>query len=120
MKQPMYLEMMRDRPDSLKYDPNEWNEMKNFFYLEDAPYWYRGYVYFDTLGPQLDNMLKKHYSKIHVVAHTTQKTITQKYDGKLLTTDLDDAATELLLLVRQKNKYKRFKLDYQGIKTELQ
>lgn len=120
MQDPMYLEMMRKTPDSSKYDPEKWIEMKSFFYVEDAPYWYRGYVLYDTLGPQLNSMLKKHYAKIHVVAHTTRKTITQKYDGKLLTTDLDDAATELLLLVKQKRKYRRYKLDSQGIQTELE
>ena len=61
-------------------------------------------------------MLDKHYAKVHVVAHTTRKTITQKYDGKLLTTDLDDAATELLLMVKQKKKYIRYKMDSQAFK----
>jgi hypothetical protein len=73
----------------------------------------------DTLGPQLNSMLKKYKSKLHVVAHTTRETITEKYGGKLLTTDLNEAATELLLLVRKKNKYERFKIDSEGIKTEL-
>ena len=120
MKDPMYLEMMRRTPDSSKYSPEKWIEMKSFFYVEDAPYWYRGYVLYDTLGPQLNTMLRKHLAKIHVVAHTTRKTITQKYEGKLLTTDLDDAATELLMLVKHKKKYNRYKIDSQGIQTELE
>ena len=45
--------------------------------------------------------------------------INEKYDGKLLTTDLNDAATELLFLIRRKNKYKRYKIDSEGLKTEL-
>ena len=119
MKEPMYLEMMQSDPDSTKYDINHWMEMRSFFFYSESPYWYRGYVLSDTLGPQLNSMLKKYNSKLHVVAHTTRETITQKYDGKLLTTDLDKAATELLLLVRQKKKYQRFKIDSEGIKTEL-
>jgi len=119
MKEPMYLELMQEFPDSTKYDPNYWYQMRYFFYNSEGPYWYRGYVTSDTLGPQLNSMLDKYESKIHIVAHTTLETITEKYDGKLLTTDLNDAATELLLLVRRKSKYKRYKIDSEGIKTEL-
>lgn len=119
MQEPMYLDMMKDDPDSTRYDPMHWYEMRSFFYHRESPYWYRGYVNYDTLGPQLNAMLRKHDSKFHVVAHTPLETITQKYEGKLLTTDLNDAATQLLLMVRQRNKYKRYKIDSEGIKSEL-
>ncbi len=119
MQEPMYLELMKEYPDSTKYDQDYWYQMRYFFYNSEGPYWYRGYVNSDTLSPQLNSMLDKYDSKIHVVAHTTLETITQKYDGKLLTTDLNDAATELLLLVRRKSKYARYKIDSEGLKTEL-
>ena len=119
MKDPMYLDVMREAADSTKYDPGEWLNMRYFFYNPEGPYWYRGYVNSDTLAPQLNSMLNKYSSKIHVVAHTTRETITEKYNGKLLTTDLEDAATELLFLVRNRNKYKRYKIDSNGLKTEL-
>lgn len=119
MKDPMYLDIVEKYPDSTKYDPMQWWDMKLFFYDGDGPYWFRGYVQSDTLQPQLDAMLRKHDSKIHVVAHTTQETITQRYDGKLLTTDLNDAATQLLLLVKKRNKYKKYKIDSEGIQSEL-
>jgi len=119
MKEPMYLDLMQEYPDSTRYSADDWMDMRWFFYNAEGPYWFRGYVNSDTLGPQLDAMLKKHKSKIHVVAHTTQETITERYDGKLMTTDLNDAATQLLFMVRRKNKYTRFKIDSQGIKTEL-
>lgn len=119
MQEPIYLDIMKESPDSLKYDPNYWLEMRYFFYNPQGPYWYRGYVNSDTLDVQLNSMLEKHSSKIHVVAHTTLETITEKYDGKLLTTDLNDAATQLLFLVRHRNKYERYKIDSEGLKTEL-
>lgn len=119
MQEPMYLDVMKESADSTKYDPNDWFEMRYFFYNHEGPYWFRGYVQTDTLGPQLNSMLNKHSAKIHVVAHTTLETITQKYDGKLLTTDLDDAATQLLFLIKQRNKYKRYKIDSDGLKSEL-
>lgn len=119
MQEPMYLDIMKESPDSLKYDSNHWLEMRYFFYNPQGPYWFRGYVNSDTLDVQLNSMLDKHSSKIHVVAHTTLETITEKYDGKLLTTDLNDAATQLLFLVRHRNKYERYKIDSEGLKTEL-
>lgn len=120
MQEPMYLDLMKEFPDSTKYDSNHWLKMRYFFYNSEGPYWFRGYVNSDTLGSQLKSMLNKYNSKIHVVAHTTRETITEKYDGKLLTTDLNDAATQLLFLIRNKNKYKRYKIDSEGLKTELQ
>ena len=50
---------------------------------------------------------------------TPFETITQRYKGKFITTDLTEKATELLLLVRDKKKYKRFRIDSEGQKTEL-
>ena len=119
MKDPMYLDVMKQSPDSTKYDINSWYEMRYFFYNSEGPYWFRGYVNSDTLALELNAMLDKHDSKIHVVAHTTLETITEKYGGKLLTTDLNDAATQLLFLIRHRNKYKRYKIDSEGVKTEL-
>jgi hypothetical protein len=53
------------------------------------------------------------------VAHTPLETITQRYNGKLLTTDLNEAATQLLLLVKKRNKYLKFKIDSSGKISEL-
>ena len=119
MQEPMYLDIMKEFPDSTRYDSDEWSQMRYFFYNSEGPYWFRGYVTSDTLKTQLKTMLNKYKSKIHVVAHTTQETITERYDGKLLTTDLNDAATQLLFLIRDKNKYKRYKIDSEGVKSEL-
>ncbi len=119
MMQDMYLDILKDRPDSTAYDPQRWLEMKNFFYNDFNPFWYRGYVLSDTLDKQLSQMLKKYKSKIHVVAHTPVDSISEKYNGKLLCTDLKEAATELLFVTRKKRKYTRYKIDLQGLKTEL-
>jgi hypothetical protein len=59
-------------------------------------------------------MLKRYKSRVHIVAHTRQETITQRYDGKLLTTDLYDEATELLLITKNKKNYSTFKMDDEG------
>ncbi|MDT0553421.1 metallophosphoesterase [Urechidicola vernalis] len=114
-----FLDLMEEHADSTKYEVDEWETIRNHFYHPDSPFWYRGYVYQDTLAPQLNAMLRKYKAKLHVVAHTPQETITERYKGKLLTTDLNDAATELLLLVRDKKKYKRFKSNSLGEVSKL-
>ena len=119
IQDPMFLEINEDAPDSLKYDVQAWENMRYFFYNENSPFWYRGYVYSDTLDAQLDAMLKKYRSKTHIVGHTPFENITQKYDGKLITTDLNEKATQLLLLVKNKKKYARFKIDSQGTVSQL-
>lgn len=75
---------------------------------------------YDTLQPQLNQMLKKFKSKLHVVAHTPLKSVSIKYHGKLATTDLDNSDTELLLLVANGKKYQSFKIDIQGDVSALQ
>tara|TARA_R110001583_G_scaffold170892_2_gene324355 strand:+ start:121 stop:1356 length:1236 start_codon:yes stop_codon:yes gene_type:complete len=116
---PEFLDLMKKSPDTTKYKAIDWHQMKHFFYSDKSPFWYRGYVYSDTLNKQLRAMLKKYDSKIHIVAHTPLKTITEKYNGKLLTTDLNDAATELLLLVKKKKRYKKYKINSDGKISDL-
>ena len=119
MKDSLFLKVMSNDSTEVSYAYEKWEKMSYFFYAEVSPYWYRGYVNSDTLDLQLDAMLKKYKSKVHIVAHTPLPTITQKYDGKLLTTDLEDAATQLLLLVKKKKEYTRYKIDYSGGLVEL-
>ena len=120
LQDPIFLEIMEEQADSSKYDPQAWRNMRYFFYSEESPFWYRGYVQSDTLSKQLNSMLKKYKSKTHIVAHTPLETITKRYQGKLLTTDLNDAATQLLLLVRKKRKYLSYRIDSSGFVSELQ
>ena len=119
MEDPIFLEITNKSPDSTQYDASKWYEMRYFFYYEDGPFWYRGYVNQDTLDVQLTDMLKKYNSKVHIVAHTPVPTILERYNGKLLATDLNDAATELLFLKRKKRNFDSFKIDSQGVILEL-
>lgn len=119
MSDDIFLEIAKSEADSTAYDPDKWMRMKQMFYSDKSPFWYRGYAQTDTLQKQLNDMLKKYNSKLHVVGHTPFETITQRYKGKFITTDLTEKAKELLLLVRDKKKYKRFRIDSEGQKTEL-
>ncbi len=86
-----------------------------FFFDENSVFWHRGYVQTDTLKNELKSVLKKFKSNFHVVAHTPVNTIHEKYDGKIIATDMNRPISEMLLLVRyKKNKYKRYKYQTDG------
>ncbi len=72
----------------------------DFFFDENNVFWYRGYVQADTLADELGHVLDRFDSRVHVVAHTPVDEVTERYGGALLTVDLSEAATQLLLLVR--------------------
>ncbi len=91
-----------------------------FFYSSSSVFWNRAYVSTDTLEKDLKKVLKHFKSKLHVVAHTPVRSIREFYDGKIVAVDLANAATEMLLLVRKdKNKFKRFKVTLNGTLEQL-
>lgn len=120
LQEPVFLDIMAETPDTLSYSRELWNQRYSFFYSPFSPFWYRGYVQSDTLQVQLNTMLRKYKSKVHVVAHTPLETITKRYNGKLLTTDLNEAATQLLMLEKKGKKYNAIKIDSDGNKTEIE
>ncbi len=86
----------------------------DFFFDENSVFWYRGYVYSDTLGPVLDQVLERYDSDIHVIGHTAVDSIQQLYDGSLIAVDLENEATEMLLLVRSPASYERYRCTLSG------
>ncbi|UCC82599.1 MAG: metallophosphoesterase [Gemmatimonadota bacterium] len=86
----------------------------DFFFDDNSVFWYRDYVYSDTLGHMLQQVLERHDSDIHVVGHTPLESIQQMYDGALIAVDLEDAAIEMLLLVRSSASYQRFRYTLSG------
>ncbi len=86
----------------------------DFFFDDNSVFWYRSYVYTDTLGHVLQQVLERHDSDIHVVAHTPVDRIQQMYDGDLIAVDLEDAATEMLLLIHSTASYERFRYTLSG------
>ncbi len=120
MQSPVFLDIGLKITDSITHNQEEWEKIRNFFYNEQSPYWYRGYVESDTLEMQLNAMLKKYRSDAHIVAHTPLEKISQKYGGKILTTDLHDAATQLLFLHRKKNRTTYNMINKDGIHSKLE
>jgi len=92
----------------------------NFFFEGSSVLWFRDLVQSDTLGVFLDEVLEHFDTKVHVVGHTPVKTIREMYDGKLIATDLEEAATELLHLARRKDGgWDRYRIPLLGEPTPL-
>lgn len=119
LAQPAFTHLKDDEPDFNGYAENDWKEQREYFYGSYSPFWFRGYAQSDTLGGYLDFMLENTGAKIHIVGHTPQPVITEKYDGKCILTNVENPGTEMLLLVRNKKKYKRYRIEMDGKTNDL-
>ena len=91
-----------------------------FFFGGESVLWYRGLVQSDTLEAHLNAVLANFDSNVHVVGHTPVPTIREFYDGKLIATDLEEAASELLHLRRREDGgWDRFRIPLFGEATRL-
>jgi len=82
---------------------------------ERSLFWYRGYVQLDTLGAALDRALANFDAEVHIVAHTPVPAVGSRYDGRLLAVDLEDAASEMLLLTRDaQGRYRAWRAKLTG------
>jgi len=73
----------------------------DFFFGTQSVQWYRALIYSDTLGGFLDTVLSNFHVSTHIIGHTPVPTIGERYEGRLIATDLEDAASEMLFLARR-------------------
>lgn len=86
-----------------------------FLFSDESVLWYRAFVRSDTLGAHLDAVLDHFDSTIHVIGHTPVPTIEERYDGRLIAVDLEEEATELLLLARDGGgEWERYRIRLRG------
>jgi len=88
-------------PDSTSLDSAGVARRWEFFFGQQSVQWYRGLIYSDTLSDFLDLVLRNFDVDVHVIAHTPVATIGERYGGRLIATDLEEAATEMLFLARR-------------------
>jgi hypothetical protein len=86
----------------------------DFFFGENSVFWYRGYVMTDTLQTALRDVLARHDSDVLIVGHTPLDEIDDRYDGALLAVDLNSAAGQLLLLVKEDHGLRAFRYGSEG------
>jgi len=85
-----------------------------FFWLPTSPFWYRGYLQSDTLGASLDSVLQHFDVKTMVVGHTPGESVRERFDGHLIDVNTLPFATEMLLLVRQRDGWERWRIGESG------
>jgi hypothetical protein len=86
-----------------------------FFNHSESIFWYRDLVYSDTLGEYLTKVLERFRSSVHVVGHTPLDHIEERYDGRLIGVDMEEAATELLFLAKnEEGGWDRWKIGLEG------
>jgi hypothetical protein len=91
-----------------------------FFFGSGSVMWFRGLVLSDTLGPYLEEVLERFDASVHVVGHTPVATIQERYDGKLIAADLEEAASEMLFMARrEEGGWDRYRIPLSGEWTPL-
>ena len=90
---------------------------ERFFLDPSSVFWYRGYAQLDSLARPLQSVLDRYGAKLHVIGHTPTDIIAQKYDGQLINAHPRIAGSELLLLVRDGNAWRRIRYNEAGVAT---
>ncbi len=119
MREPLFPTLFEKEVDEQRFSKDKWTERKSFFYDPYIPFWFRGYVLSDTLETYLDFIHENFGTKVHVVGHTIVPGISERYNGKLIATNLEVGGSEMLMLIRNRKKYERFVLDANGDITPL-
>ncbi len=81
-----------------------------FFWDSRSLFWHRGYVRSDSLGPALDSVLQHFDASVLVVGHTPGATVRERYDGKLIGVNTVPFGAEMLLLVRGREGWERWRI----------
>jgi hypothetical protein len=113
------LDAWADSTVAVKFDSAAYARREEFFLSANSVFWYRSYVQTDTLGKALDRVLKRFDAKLHVVGHTPTALVHQKYGGKLLVSHPRSFAGEMILLVRSKKEWARYRVLADGTVTAL-
>ena len=116
LKENEFPQLLEEERRTIREDSSLYIRMAQFFFAQNSVFWYRGYVLADTLDRELKYVLKKYKVKTHIVAHTALPQVEKRYKGKLFAVDLEDPATEMLLLAYSKpNKFKAFRCTMEGM-----
>ena len=85
-----------------------------FFWLPRSPFWYRGYAQSDSLAASLDSVLRHFKVKTMVVGHTPGETVRERYEGRLIAVNTLPFGAEMLLLVRGREGWERWRIAGSG------
>jgi hypothetical protein len=87
----------------------------NFFWSPESIFWHRAYVQSDTLQAELDAALSGAGGELLVVGHTAVDSIHERYGGRLLPAHTLRFGGEVVLLVREGERYLRYRVTERGV-----
>jgi hypothetical protein len=85
-----------------------------FFIGDNSLFWHRGYVQTDTMAAELAEALRAVDASLLVVGHTAVDSIHARYEGQLLAAHTRRHGGELLLLVRDGDGFRRYRVTERG------
>jgi len=88
---------------------------EDFFWHPRSLFWFRDYVQTDTAGAQLDSVLHRFAADVMVVGHTAVPQIQARYGGRLIAAHTSRYGADLLLLVRDRGQYRRYRIGPEGV-----
>lgn len=103
-----------DTTVALPLDSVAFERRNAFFWEPTSVFWYRGYARSDTLGAALKSVLDHFDARLHVVGHTPDDHVRSRYAGDLILTNTSPFGRELLLLVRERDGWARFRIGTTG------
>jgi hypothetical protein len=86
-----------------------------FFFHPRSLFWYRDYVQSDSVGAALDSVLHGMRADVMIVGHTATPAIEARYDGRVIAAHTPRFGGQLLLLVRDHGKYRRYRVGDDGV-----
>jgi len=92
---------------------------EDFFLSPRSVFWFRGYARNESSAADVDKVLDRFGSRLHVIGHTPAGDMQQLYGGRVINAHPREVATEILLLVRHGEAWKRLRMGVDGKVTEL-
>jgi hypothetical protein len=98
-------------------DSATYQRREDFFWHDHSLFWHRDYLRTDTARPLLERVLERMDSDMLVVGHTAVEALTTGHDGRLIAAHTSRHGSELLLLVRGNDGYRRYRVSPDGIQS---
>lgn len=94
------------------------NKLDNILYSgKYSPFWYRGYIKQTITEPELDKIISNFEVSTIIVGHTIVDDVKTLNNGKVIGIDTDHAGGDTEGVIIEGEKF--YRIDMQGIKTEL-
>lgn len=94
----------------IRVDSATYSARDRFFWGPRSVFWHREYIATDTATADLADVLKRLDATTLVIGHTAVPTIVARYNDRVIAAHTPRYGSELLLLVRDGERYRRFRL----------